>query len=214
MNLKELFDKTVFLGEDNRFIGGQPFDTTQEVFFTDECHAKPAGSFNGTVIWESYFFPKEYILYGILNEERNPLSWCVFNLEKNPGYLTFIRAFTEKEHRGKDLMLTMVNFLIEKCKKKILIDKKEETSSDSRRMIKKWANYDNHDQVKRHFKIKVLDKDKKEIDTPLDSVLTALTLNDNYILFETTNDRVYPSLYGGPSGKGKGQGVLSDWVWY
>lgn len=211
MNLKELFDRTVFLCDDNRYVGGQPFDTTQKVFFTDECHAKPAGSFNGTVIWESYFFPKKYILYGILTEEREPLSWCVFDLEKNPGYLTFIRAFTEKEHRGKDLMLTMVNFLIEKCKKKILIDKDELTSSDSRRMIKKWADYP---EVKRHFKIKVLDTDKKEIDVPLGPILTVHTKNDNYLLFETTNDRVYPSLYGGPGGKGKGQGVLSDWIWY
>jgi hypothetical protein len=211
MQLKELFELNGFtpLYEDNGFIGSQRLDT-QVLSFSNEVNGKIAGTFNGIEIWKSdYFIDINCILYGIL-DEKEVLSWCVFDLVKNPGYLTFIRAFTKKEHRGKDLILTIINFLIEKTKEKIIIDKKEMTSSDSRRMIKKWANYDNHDQVKRHFNIKVLDKNKNEIDVSLDSVLIPHTENDNYLLFETTNDRVYTTLYG-PIGK---KGILQDWVWY
>lgn len=205
MTLKELFEHRInyILNEDNKFIGSQVFDD-QEISF-DIAHSILVGSFNGLEIWGSKHLGPRYDMYGILTKNREVLSWCIFDIKMHPGFSTFIRAFTKKEHRGKDLTLTIINFMVEKTKEKILIDKNESTSSDSRKMINKWANYSN---VKRHFTIKVLDKDKKEIDVSLDSVLIDHSINDNYLLFETISDKIYPSTCG------VGRRILSDWIWY
>lgn len=205
MKIKELFELRInyILNEDNKFIGSQVF-ADQEISF-DIAHSMLVGSFNGLEIWGSKYIGPKYDIYGILTKDREVLSWCIFDIEIHPGFSTFIRAFTKKEHRGKDLVLTIINFMVEKSKEKILIDKDESTSTDSRKMIKKWANYPN---VKRHFNIKVLDKDQKEVDINLNDVLSDDSKNDNYLLFESDSDKKYHLMIG------VGLRVLSDWVWY
>lgn len=203
MTLKELFENNpIHFLEDNTFIGSQSFKNQQVSF--DVAYSRPIGTFNGLEIWGSKYFGKDYDLYGILDKQRNVLGWVVFDLIKHPGYSTFSRAWVEPSERGKEHTLTIINFLISKAYEKIMIDKDELTSTDSRNMLRKWFNYS---PQKRHFSIKFFDS-RGEITKPdLDQILKDRTKNDVYLIFEDVYNRNLPRY-------GAGERVLQDIIWY
>lgn len=202
MKLCELFANNPIydLGEDND-ITRQLLDK-QDVSF-DVAHSRPVGTFNGLEIWGSKYFGDKLDLYGILNKQRDILSWCLFDNAKNDPYLTFNRAYTSPQYRGNDYTLTIINFLIEKIKAKIIIDKDEVTSPDSRRMLFKWFSYDTQ---KRHFSMKAFFNGKEVND--LNKILKDGSKNDVYIIMEDVYGRKLPR-YGG-----SGKRILHDIVWY
>lgn len=210
MRLKELFANNpihfiddIPLFEDNMFVGSQPFDKFQNVSF-DVAYSRPVGTFNGLEIWGSKYFGGPYDLYGILDKQRNILAWVIFDIERHPGFSTFIRAWVEPSERGKDHTLTILNFIVSKGKEKIFIDKNEQTSTDSRRLIKKWLQYP---PQKRHFDIKFFDSNGM-IDNPnVEDILKPRTINDVYLILENTFNRDVPRY-------GAGRRVISEFVWY
>jgi len=202
MKLREILDNNPirFLDENNSYIGDQPLEK-QEISF-DVAHARPVGTYNGHEIWGSKFFGKDYDLFGILDKERNILAWCLFDIVKNAGYSTFLRAYVDKDHRGQNLTLVIMNFMTEKNKEKVMIDKDELTSSSSRGMIKSWFM----NPAKRRFDIKFFDGDVQLNDPDIEQVLKAGEKNNISIVFEDMSGRISPRY-------GAGKQIIMDWEW-
>lgn len=202
MKLKELLDNNPisFLDEDNTFIGNQPLEN-QEVSF-DSAYSRPIGTYNGLEIWGSKYFGKNYDLYGILDKQRNILSWCLFDIVKNLGYSTLLRVFVDKNNRGKNLTLLIINFLTEKGKEKIMVDKDEFTSDSSRGMLKAW--YKNN--TSRRFEMNFIDNNIK-IETPdIESIFKIGSKNKISITMESISDFDLPRY-------GSGKRIVKDWIW-
>lgn len=206
MKLAELFENNPisFIDEmvDNSQAGDQPFGR-EDVSF-DVAYSRPIGTFNGLEIWGSKFFGKKYDLYGILNKERDVLAYAVFDLEIHPGYSTFIRAWVKPEERGKNHTLTIINFLTSKGKEKVMIDKKEVTSSSSRNMFKKWFSLT--PQYKQ-FTMSFYVGDKKLDEPNIEKVFQQGTINDVHIIMENDDRKQHPRY-------GAGKRILRDWEWY
>lgn len=204
MKLKYLFENNPihFINEDNMFVGSQPLNK-QKVSF-DVAYSRPVGTFNGLEIWGSKYFGKNKDLYGILDNQRKVLAWAVFDNKLNPNYSTFERAWVEPSERGKDHTLTIINFLITKANEKVMIDKNEITSTDSRNLIRKWMSYP---PQKRHFNVSFFDSKGKIPSPDLDNILKDNTKNDVYIIFENTLNRELPRY-------GAGERILQDIIWY
>lgn len=203
MKLKDILlnPEIHFLDEDN-FVNVQNINH-QEVSF-DVAYSRPIGTFNGCEIWGSKYFGKKYDLYGILSKERNILAWCAFDIEMHPGYSTLIRAFVDPTARGNNHTLSIINFIVEKLKIKIMIDKDEPTSIDSRKMFKKWYNLTPQE---RHFNMSFYLNDTK-IDNPdVEMILADNSKNNVYIIFEDCYDRKY-NLFG------CGKRILADAKFY
>ena len=202
MKLKELFENNPisFAFEDNTYIGDQPLEKQQVSF--DVAYSRPLGTYNGHEIWGSRYFGKDIDLYGILDEHRNVLAWCIFDTVKNPGSSTFLRAYVDKAHRGQSLTLMIINFLTEKTKEKIIIDKDEVTSDASRGMIKSWFN----SNAKCRFKMKFFNNCKLMRKTDIDKILKAGVKNEISITMEAISDKVLPRY-------GSGERILMDWSW-
>lgn len=206
MKLKDLFENNPisFLDEmvDNTFIGDQPLDK-QDISF-DVAYSRPVGTFNGLEIWGSKYFGKNKDLYGILDKQRNVLAWAVFDILKHSGYSTFERAWILPQERGKNHILTIINFLTSKSKEKIMIDKEEGTSSSSRKMFKKWFSLP--PQYKRFSMSFYIDN--KKIDEPdIEKVFQTGTVNDIYIIMEGIYSTHQPRY-------GAGKRILNDIIWY
>ncbi|MGI0075932.1 MAG: hypothetical protein ACREAU_00820 [Nitrosopumilaceae archaeon] len=206
MKLKDLFEHNpvAFLDEmvDNTFIGDQPLEK-QDISF-DVAYSRPVGTFNGLEIWGSKYFGKNKDLYGILDNQRSVLAWAVFDLVKHPGYSTFERAYTVPKERGKNHILTIINFLVEKAKEKVLVDKDELTSNSSRKMFKKW--FDLSPQL-RHFTINFFENGKKIEHPDLHKIFQQGERNQVYIILEDAFGRNLPRY-------GAGRRILRDFIWY
>lgn len=206
MKLAELLmdNPVAFLDEmvDNTFIGDQPLDK-QDVSF-DVAYSRPVGTFNGLEVWGSKYFGKKYDLYGILNKERDVLAWALFDSEINSGYSTFVRAWVSPTERGKNHTLTIINFLTSKGKEKIIIDKHEETSSSSRRMLVKWFSLS---PQYRQFSISFYDENGKIEPPDIDEILKAGNKNRVQIVLENLSDRELHRY-------GAGKRILNDFEWY
>ena len=202
MKLREILDNNPvsFLDEDNSFIGDQLLEK-QEVSF-DVAYSRPVGTFNGHEIWGSKFFGKNYDLFGILDKGRNILAWCLFDITKNSGYSTFLRAYVDEKHRGQNLTLVIMNFVTEKNKEKIMIDKDELTSSSSRGMIRSWFM----NPARRRFDMKFYDGDQLVKDPDIEHALKAGEKNSISVVFEDLSGRTPPRY-------GAGKRILMDWEW-
>lgn len=204
MKLYEVLENNpvAFLDEDNTYVGDQPLDTQQVSF--DVAYSRPVGTFNGLEIWGSKYFGKNIDLYGIIDEQRNILAWCTLDVVQNTGYSTLTRVWVDPTQRGKNLVLTLINFITEKLKEKVMIDSRELTSSSSRGMIQKWVNLD---PQYRHFTIKFV-QNGQEITTPnVADILQQGSVNNVAVIFESMYNRNLPRY-------GAGKRIVSDFKWY
>ena len=196
MKLTEIINNSKII-EDNFFNGDQPSDP-QDISF-DVAYSRPVGTFNGLEIWGSKYFGKDIDVYGILNKERDIISWAAFD-NTNNNYLKFIRAYSKE--KGKNHILTIMNFLIEKLKQKIIITSNEVTSTSSRNMLLKWTKLT--PQFK-HFSMKFFDNDEEIFN--YEDALKDNVKNNIRIVMEDVYNRTLPLF-------GTGKRVLSDVIWY
>ena len=204
MRLKYIFATSPihFLDEDNTFIGDQPLDQ-QEVSF-DVAYSRPVGTFNGLEIWGSKYFGKNIDLYGILDAQRNVVAWCTFDIVKHSGYATLTRMWVQADNRGNNHILTIVNFVIEKCKEKVLIDSDEMTPDSSRKMIKKW--YLMTPQY-RHFAMKFMNGTDEITNPNIDEILSPGMITTTAVILENVYNRNLPRF-------GAGKRIIKDFKWY
>jgi len=195
MKLIELFQILPELFEDNAFIGDQRFDQDAPSF--DGVYARPVGDFNGSEIWGSRYYGKDVDVYGILGTDRKtPIAYIA--LEKSSeGYL-LRRAWVDKVSRGKKLTLTLLNFVISKCKEHVTVTSDEKTSSSSREFFKRLIALP---PQTRHFTVKFVDGDTEIKDPDINKILGQGSKNSIKIvmegvdhglrLFETGSRRLY-----------------------
>lgn len=201
INFQEEDITTLFL-EDNRF-DFQPLQHQQVDF--NVAYSRPVGTYNGKEIWGSRYFGKDVDLYGILDKQRNILAWSAFDNKSHTGYSTLIRSYVDPTQRGKDLTLTIINFLVTKANEKIWIDKDEPTSKDSRKLIGKWFQYPIQ---KRHFNMKFFDSSGEIAKPNTNQILQGGIKNDVYIILEDCLNMKMPR-YGGI-----GKRILMDNICY
>jgi len=192
MKLNELFAKPV--AEDNRYIGNNRFPECPEF---DPEHSRPLGTFNGLTIWGSRYGSSTDI-YGVI-KNGNPVAWCAFDTSKNPGTSTWIRAWVDQEHRGKDLTLCIINFITAKNDEKITIDKDEQTSSASRGLLKKWMALTPQSRL---FSIRFVDDHGSMVDPEF--ALSNWTKNDVHV--EIAPSRTVEQRFG------TGKHIIPEWV--